>query len=494
MTSGGSRPIRIPRWSCPRSGDSASRSPRRAIVPPESPSRCPGSRPSRMAVRAAGGTRAWWSTCGTCRRSERDRGRPDPVWWIGDAFLRLPRPWGGYRRRRGLLQSAAVHRRASRRRLGAQHAHARDAAGALRRAGGARALLLRLGPLSSRRPPLVAHHPRPRSPRCSPCPGSALTRTRRPSLQAAACDSPRSGSDSSGGGRSSMRSRRSPTRLGVACTIETAADDATVTRAYREAAVAVCPEPLRGIRSHADRGSGVGNAGRGVGHPAASGVRRSLPRGWCRSTMCRPSPRRSWTRSTSPPADPALVAELTIPRRPRGFLAALRAVPWRRLGHGPASAADVRLSADRRRHRAVDGGAGQAVSRRARWSCPPGSTATRPTWTPPSPTGSIGSVFRRAGSARIQGLLLWSRRVAVLARSTDAEFIWCGNIKPAAYPAKWTMERTGHAVRHPAPRRRPADPAAPDPSVGHEADDRARRCSAPPRCSWPTASGPAIAA
>jgi phosphatidyl-myo-inositol dimannoside synthase len=43
----------------------------------------------------------------------------------------------------------------------------------------------------------------------------------------------------------------------------------------------------------------------------------------------------------------------------------------------------------------------------------------------------------------LQGILLWSRRVAVLARSTDAEFIWCGNIKPAAYPAKWTMERTG---------------------------------------------------
>ena len=43
----------------------------------------------------------------------------------------------------------------------------------------------------------------------------------------------------------------------------------------------------------------------------------------------------------------------------------------------------------------------------------------------------------------LQGILLWSRRVAVLARSTDAEFLWCGNIKPAAYPAKWTMERTG---------------------------------------------------
>jgi len=43
----------------------------------------------------------------------------------------------------------------------------------------------------------------------------------------------------------------------------------------------------------------------------------------------------------------------------------------------------------------------------------------------------------------VQGILLWSRRAAVLARSTAAEFIWCGNIKPAAYPAKWTKERLG---------------------------------------------------
>jgi phosphatidylinositol alpha-1,6-mannosyltransferase len=43
----------------------------------------------------------------------------------------------------------------------------------------------------------------------------------------------------------------------------------------------------------------------------------------------------------------------------------------------------------------------------------------------------------------LQGILLWSRRSAVLTRSIGAEFIWCGNIKPAAYPAKWTMERTG---------------------------------------------------
>jgi len=43
----------------------------------------------------------------------------------------------------------------------------------------------------------------------------------------------------------------------------------------------------------------------------------------------------------------------------------------------------------------------------------------------------------------IPSLLLWARRAAMLARSTDAEFIWCGNIKPAAYPAKWTRERVG---------------------------------------------------
>jgi phosphatidylinositol alpha-1,6-mannosyltransferase len=43
----------------------------------------------------------------------------------------------------------------------------------------------------------------------------------------------------------------------------------------------------------------------------------------------------------------------------------------------------------------------------------------------------------------LQGILLWSRRAAVLARSSAAEFIWCGNLKPAAYPAKWVMERVG---------------------------------------------------
>jgi phosphatidylinositol alpha-1,6-mannosyltransferase len=43
----------------------------------------------------------------------------------------------------------------------------------------------------------------------------------------------------------------------------------------------------------------------------------------------------------------------------------------------------------------------------------------------------------------LPGLLLWSRRVERLARLLGAEFIWCGNIKPASYPAKWTRRQLG---------------------------------------------------
>ena len=43
----------------------------------------------------------------------------------------------------------------------------------------------------------------------------------------------------------------------------------------------------------------------------------------------------------------------------------------------------------------------------------------------------------------MQGLFVWSRRTEELARVLQAEFIWCGNIKPAAYPARWTKARLG---------------------------------------------------
>lgn len=43
----------------------------------------------------------------------------------------------------------------------------------------------------------------------------------------------------------------------------------------------------------------------------------------------------------------------------------------------------------------------------------------------------------------IQGLLVWSRRLRRLARAFDPAFIWCGNLKPAAFPALWVSQREG---------------------------------------------------
>jgi len=43
----------------------------------------------------------------------------------------------------------------------------------------------------------------------------------------------------------------------------------------------------------------------------------------------------------------------------------------------------------------------------------------------------------------LQGILTWSRHVSVLTRTLNVEFIWCGTLKPSAYPAKWVRERLG---------------------------------------------------
>jgi len=43
----------------------------------------------------------------------------------------------------------------------------------------------------------------------------------------------------------------------------------------------------------------------------------------------------------------------------------------------------------------------------------------------------------------LQGTWRWSRRVEALARTISADFIWCGNIKPAGYPARWAKVRAG---------------------------------------------------
>ena len=43
----------------------------------------------------------------------------------------------------------------------------------------------------------------------------------------------------------------------------------------------------------------------------------------------------------------------------------------------------------------------------------------------------------------VQGLILWSRRVRSLVQEHNARFLWCGNLRPAAYPAKWVRETMG---------------------------------------------------
>ena len=43
----------------------------------------------------------------------------------------------------------------------------------------------------------------------------------------------------------------------------------------------------------------------------------------------------------------------------------------------------------------------------------------------------------------IQGLVLWSHRVRRLGRSFGPGFVWCGNFKPAGFPALWLRQREG---------------------------------------------------
>lgn len=44
---------------------------------------------------------------------------------------------------------------------------------------------------------------------------------------------------------------------------------------------------------------------------------------------------------------------------------------------------------------------------------------------------------------RPASLVRWAARTTALARQTGAEFIWCGNLRPASYPAWWAHRRLG---------------------------------------------------
>jgi phosphatidylinositol alpha-1,6-mannosyltransferase len=58
-----------------------------------------------------------------------------------------------------------------------------------------------------------------------------------------------------------------------------------------------------------------------------------------------------------------------------------------------------------------------------------------------NPVDRIATPSRRLRT--LQGLVAWSRRATALARSVQPEFVWCGNFKPAGYPARWIRGRLG---------------------------------------------------
>jgi phosphatidyl-myo-inositol dimannoside synthase len=59
----------------------------------------------------------------------------------------------------------------------------------------------------------------------------------------------------------------------------------------------------------------------------------------------------------------------------------------------------------------------------------------------PHPVDRMPIASRRLRA--VHGWIPWCRRAAVLGRAVRPEFVWCGNLKPAAYPASWIGRRTG---------------------------------------------------
>jgi phosphatidylinositol alpha-1,6-mannosyltransferase len=57
----------------------------------------------------------------------------------------------------------------------------------------------------------------------------------------------------------------------------------------------------------------------------------------------------------------------------------------------------------------------------------------------PQPVDRIG--IRASRLRTIQGLALWTMRATALSRRWHPGFVWCGELKPAAYPARWLAAR-----------------------------------------------------
>jgi glycosyltransferase involved in cell wall biosynthesis len=247
------------------------------------------------------------------------RGRADPVWWTGHRFLRLPRPWGGYRRRRGYYSRLRYIAGRSEAVWGASTLSCETIAERF----GLRADRLPYCYDSNRFQAKLAGGPRPDPPVLL-----TVSRLQRHKNQAAVLESAaRLGRPVRvrliGRGDQERALSGLARRLRVDCTIETAADDATVARAYHEASVAICPSRFEGF-------------GLTPIEAAASGLpvvasdippHREFVGGVARLVPLDDTPELTAAIVAAlgaPPADPALLADLTIPAAATRFLTALR--------------------------------------------------------------------------------------------------------------------------------------------------------------------------
>jgi glycosyltransferase involved in cell wall biosynthesis len=245
-------------------------------------------------------------------------GRADPVWWVGGRFVRLPRPWGGYGRRRGYY---------SRLRYISTRADAVWGASTLT----CETVAQRFGVRAMRMPycyDSTRFRRRPaESSRADPPVLLTVSRLRRHKNQAAVIEAAARierpvrvrliGRGEEEGALGALARR-----LGVSCSVETSADDATVDRAYYEATVAVCPSRFEGfgltpieavasgvpvvasdIPPHREF---VGPAARLVPVDDVAALAAAIA-----------------VALTAPPADSSLVSDLTIPAAAARFRSAL---------------------------------------------------------------------------------------------------------------------------------------------------------------------------
>ncbi|HKT59757.1 MAG TPA: glycosyltransferase [Gemmatimonadales bacterium] len=246
-------------------------------------------------------------------------GRADPVWWVGGRFLRLPRPWGGYRRRRGYY---------SRLRYISARADAVWGASTLT----CDTIAERFGVRAERLPYCYDSNrfrPRPPdAPRADPPILLTVSRLRQHKNQAAVLEAAaRLGQPVRvrliGRGEEAGALAALARRLNVTCTVETSADDATVDRAYHEATVAVCPSRFEGfgLTPIEAVASGVPTVASDIPpHREFAGPAvRLVPVDDVPALATAIG-----AALNAPPADPALIADLTIPAAGARLLSALR--------------------------------------------------------------------------------------------------------------------------------------------------------------------------